>query len=166
MNEKALTNQVEYAIYNEQKEKLNLNYCKDIQIKVSYDIKNESLINKSMISYYSGLGIDIFNKQDSFFNDLCYPFSISNSDVILKDREKEIYQNYSLCDNGCEYDEINIEKMSIMCLCQVKTEIKTEISEPVFTEIVQNAFKYSNFGVIRCYNLVFRLYNKRSKKKD
>jgi hypothetical protein len=30
------------------------------------------------------MGIDIFNREDLFFNELCYPFSLSNSDNILK----------------------------------------------------------------------------------
>ena len=113
-----------------------------------------------MITYYSELGIDIFNNEDSFFNDLCYPFSISNSDVILKDRVFDIYQNYSLCDNGCEYDKIYIENMSVTCSCQIKTEINTEVSLPVFSEIVQDTLKDSNIGVIRCYELVFSFNNK------
>ena len=113
-----------------------------------------------MISYYSELGIDIFDGKDSFFNDLCYPFSISNSDIILKDRLLDIYQNYSLCEYGCEYDKIDIENMSVVCSCQVKTEINTELSPPVFSEIVKDTFKDSNIGVIRCYKLVFNFENK------
>ena len=160
MNDRALTNQIEYAIYNEIKQKLNLSYCKNVEIKVSYDIKNQSLLNTNMISFYSDLGINIFNSEESFFNDLCYPFSISDSDVILKDRVLDIYQNYSLCDENCKYDEINIENMSVICSCKVKTEISTELTEPTFGKIIEKTFKDSNFGVVRCYNLVFKLKNK------
>ena len=113
-----------------------------------------------MISYYSELGIDIFDSKNSFFNDLCYPFSISNSDIILKDRVLDIYQNYSLCDNNCEYEKIDIENMSVICSCQIKSEINTQVSPPVFSEIVQDTFKDSNIGVIRCYKLVFNFDNK------
>ena len=160
MNDKALTNQVEYALYNEIRQKLDLSYCNNVEIKITYDIKNDSLLNKTMISYFSDLGIDIFNNKDSFFNDLCHPFSISNSDIILKDRLSDLYQNYSLCDNGCEYDIINIQNMSVTCSCQIKTEIKTEVSQLNFGTIVLSTFKDSNIGVIRCYNLVFNLKNK------
>ena len=52
-NEKCLTNQIEYEIYDEEKNKLDLSYCKDVPIKVNYEIKDSSLINKTMISYYS-----------------------------------------------------------------------------------------------------------------
>ena len=160
MNEKALTNQIEYAIFDENMTELNLSYCKHVEIKVTYEIKDETLFNKTLISYYSNLGIDIFNSNDSFFNDLCYPFSISDSDIILKDRVSELYQNYSLCDNGCEYDEIDIANMSVTCSCNVKTEINTEVAEPAFSEVVQTTFKDSNFGVLKCYKLVFNFENK------
>ena len=83
MNEKALTNQIEYAIFDGNKTKLDLSYCKNVEIKIKYEIKDDSLLNKTMISYYSELGIDIFDSNDSFFKDICYPFSISNSDIIL-----------------------------------------------------------------------------------
>ena len=155
-----MTNQIEYAIYNENKTQLNLSYCKDVQITVSYNIQKDSNLNKTKILYYSELGIDIFNNKDSFFNDLCYPFSISNFDIILKDRVLDIYQNYSLCDNGCEYVDLLIENMTAICSCQVKTEINCEVSSPVFSEIVQDTFKDSNIGVIRCYKLIFSFNNK------
>ena len=159
-NEKVLTSQVEYEIYNEKKEKLNLSYCHDVEIKVNYEIKNVRLINKTMIQHYSNLGIDIFNSEDLFFNEVCYPFSISNSDVILKDRIIDIYQNFSLCENECKYEFIDIERMYIRCSCQVKEEINFEPSKPVFTKVVKETFENSNFGVIRCFAIVFNLNNK------
>ena len=160
MNEKALTNQIEYEVYNEQKKRLNLSYCQNVEIKIIYDIRNQSLHNQTMIAYYSDLGIDIFNSNDSFFNDICYPFSISNSDVILEDRVSDIYQNFSLCDSGCEYDEIDITNLSITCSCQVKTEMDIKVPEPAFGKIFRSTFEDSNFGVIKCYNLVFRFESK------
>ena len=162
LDERALTNQVEYEIYDENKTKLNLSYCKDVQIQVIYKIKDQELINKTMISDFSDNGIDIFDIKDSFFNDICYPYSNSNSDIILKDRVLDIYQNYSLCDNDCEYEEIDIDTMSVECTCQVKTELNTEVEAPAFGKIVEETFKNSNFGVIRCYKLVFDFKRKKN----
>ena len=82
-----------------------------------------------MILDYSNLGIDIFNIQDPFFKDICYHFSISKNDIILKDRQKDIYQNYSICDIGCKYEHFNIEKMSVSCSCHIKPEINTKSIE-------------------------------------
>ena len=80
--------------------------------------------------------------------------------MILKDRVSDIYQNFSLCDNNCEYDEINIENMTVTCFCRVKTEIDTNIEPAVFETVVKDTFKDSSFGVIKCYKLVFSLNNK------
>ena len=80
--------------------------------------------------------------------------------MILKDRVSDIYQNFSLCDNNCEYDEVNIENMTVTCFCRVKTEIDTNIEPAVFETVVKDTFKDSSFGVIKCYKLVFSLNNK------
>ena len=160
MNEKALTSQVEYAVYNEKREPLPLSHCKDVKVTVNYEIKDQSAINKTMIDYYSELGIDIFDIEDSFFTDLCYPFSISDSDVILKDRVSDIYQNYSLCDDGCDYESFDTENMTVSCSCQVKEGVSMEVSDPALSEMIEYTFKDSNIGVLRCYNLVFDFSNK------
>ena len=162
MNEKSLINQIEYAIYNEKREKLNLEFCKDIEISINYEIKNESLLNKTMIKYFSELGVDILNIKDSFYNDICFSYSNSVSDLVLKDRISDIYQNYSFCDNNCEYHNIDLKNMSITCSCKIKTHINTDIEPPIFGNIVEDTFVYSNFGVIKCYNLVFSFKNKKS----
>jgi len=163
MNDKALTNQIEYAIYNEQKEMLELSDCENINVIIHYNIKDNSNLNASMIIYYSDLGIDIFNINDSFFNDICYPYSNSYSDIILKDRISDIYQNYSLCDNNCEYDFIDFDSNSVICKCKVKIKINTYLSPPIFPTIVKDIFKDSNIGILKCLHLIFNfkhlLYN-------
>ena len=43
-------------------------------------------------------GIDIFNANDDFFNDICHNYESSdNKDIILTDRRKDIYQNATFC---------------------------------------------------------------------
>jgi hypothetical protein len=160
MNSQSLTNQVEYVVYDEEKNQLDLSCCKNIPIKVTYEIKEGAILNQTMIEYFSDMDVDIFNIKDSFFNDICYPFSTDYSDMILKDRVLDIYQNYSLCDNECEYDKINIENMTVVCSCEIKTEINTQVSEPKFSSMIEDTFENSNIGVIKCYKLVFNLKNK------
>ena len=161
MVENTLANQIEYAVYDEKRNKLNLSFCQELEIKINYYIKNNSLLNVSMLSYYSDLGIDVLDIEDSFFNDICYPFSnTNNSDVILIDRVSDIYQNLSLCDNNCDYDEIDLENMTVSCTCSIKTTINTTVDPPFFVGIVKDTFKESSFGVIKCYNLVFDFKDK------
>ena len=96
-NVKSLVNQVEYQVYDDNKKLLDLSLCNDTNIKVFYIVK-ENMLDLSLISSFQDSNIDIFNINDSFFNDICKSYSDSENDVILKDRIKYIYQNYSLCD--------------------------------------------------------------------
>ena len=114
-DDKSLTNQVEYAVYNDKRIKLDLSACEKDKIEINYAITNSSIIDLGKISYYSEIDVDVLNIKDNFFNDICYPFSNNNSDIILKDRRNDIYQNFSLCDNNCEYSKMNISLMQISC---------------------------------------------------
>ena len=47
--------------------------------------------------------IDIFNKDDPFFNDICYFYkNKNNKEITLRDRFYNYYQNYSYCYDNCE----------------------------------------------------------------
>ena len=157
-NENSLTNQVQYAIYDENKNQLNLSYCENVQIKIDYGIKNNSILNTSLLNSFSDQGIDILNSKDDFFNDICYPYSTNDSktDIILEDRINDIYQNYSICDSNCTYKKINMTTNIITCSCQIKTNITYSNEEEVnFGKIVINSFKNANFQVLKCYKLIF-----------
>ena len=160
-NSNSLINQVEYVIFDDKKVLLDLSLCSSDTIKIYYSISNSSSLNISSISHFGDIDVDIFNIKDKFFNDICYPYSEGDSDLILEDRIKDIYQNYSLCENNCEYEKINLNNMTISCDCSIKTKIETKIEDPTFRVIVYNVFKFSTFKVIKCYILVFSL-NKRN----
>ena len=152
-NEKSLTNKLEYQVYDDKKNILNLSKCNS-NIQILFSLNNNNSLDLNSISDFQNSGIDIFNINDSFFNDICYPHSNSENDVILKDRIKDIYQNYSLCDEGCNYNAFIIENKSISCDCKLKTNISLNesiMSLPSFSDIKTD----SNFDIIKCYNLVF-----------
>ena len=160
-NEKSsLTNQVEYSVYSENKTFLNLSVCEKDKIKIIYAISNDSLLNFDEITYFNNMGVDIFNSKDQFFNDICYPYSNNSNDMILKDRIKDIYKNYSLCDNNCKYNKMNITIKTVSCFCNVKTKIDTNKPPLKFDKIYLNLFSDTIFGVIKCYNLVLDIGNK------
>ena len=157
-----LIDQIEYSVYNQFGEKIDLSICKDTNIKIEYSIKNSSLLNIEKILYFRGKGIDILQIKDNFFNDICYPYSDpnSNSDMILTDRVSDIYQNYSICEKGCEYESLNIENMKVNCKCKVKEKMSAIIKEGNFETYIASSFLNSNFGVIKCYKLVFGIKGK------
>ena len=158
--EKSLTNQVEYAVYNDKKIKLDLSECEKDKIEINYAITNTSVLDLNTLLQFSKMNVDVLNIKDDFFNDICFPFSENNNDMILKDRREDIYQNYSLCDNNCEYDRINISSMIISCNCQIKSDIDIRKPPLKFEKIYVDLFSETSFAVTKCFNLVFNFKNK------
>ena len=133
-----------------------------MKINIEYKITDISKLDLDLISKFSDLGVDVFNINDEFFNDICRPYfdDRSNSDVILSDRVSDIYQNVSLCGDDCEYVSFYFNKLSVSCKCKVKQEDSGEPEKGNFASSITSAFLYSNFGVIKCYKLVFSLKGK------
>ena len=154
-NDNSLVNQLEYIIYDENKNKVDLSVCKNISMQQYLKLKND--FDVSNYNNYKNSGIDIFNINDSFFNDICHPYSDSesNNDIILRDRIKDIYQNYTLCNDGCSYTEINPEYKTVSCNCQIKTNISLEDNYTLNTPKLDEIKVDSNFALIKCSNLVF-----------
>ena len=150
-NDKCLIDQVEYKIFDELGQEIDLSICKDIKIQIEYDIKDTSTLDIEKIKDFKDKGIDIFNLEDKFFNDICYPYS---------DRVSDIYQNYSICGDECEYNSFNLDKMSAYCNCNVKREVNLEITKGSFKTILKGSFEKLNFGIVKCFNQFFTLKGK------
>ena len=158
-NDKSLVNQVEYQAYDENKTLLDLSICNNEDIQVYYSIKKNSSFDLSSLSLFNELDIDILNLKDNFFTDICFPFSDNDNDIVLSDRIIDFYQNYSLCDDGCTYNKVDIKLMIINCNCSVKTNIS--IVEPMAKlEQLEDIEKSLAFEIIKCYNLFFSWKNK------
>ena len=157
-NEIWINNKIEYAIFNENKEQLNLSICLGEEIQIHYKIKNQSKLNLTKISYFDEIGINIFNISEPFFNDICFPYSENGFDIILSDRIKYFYQNYSICQNDCIYEKIEIDKKNILCKCFILTEIKQKVNKNKNSKFI--LLSNSTLGVIKCYDLVFNFKNK------
>ena len=157
-NEHSLINQVEYQVYDEQKNLLDLAKCNNSNINIFYGIKKDSNLDISIVNSFKDSGVNVFNITDEFFNDVCYPYSENGNDVILEDRIKDIYQNFTLCEEGCSFNDIDIFNMLISCQCNIKQNITTIIKE-IKEEAVEKITSL-NFEIIRCYNLVFSFKGK------
>ena len=162
-DDNSLYNQIKYFSFDEEMKELDLSICKDVDTQIHYAIKDNTKLDVSSISDFKELGIDILNLKDRFFTDLCYSYSDSNKDMILEDRIKYIYQNYSLCEKGCSYDSIDIENMNIVCNCKIKGNDNSSsltITSLFYEQPNDISFMDSNIGVIKCYKMVFSMYNK------
>jgi hypothetical protein len=164
-----LTNQVEYQIFFSNGTEINLSLCKDLKINLILNVNISSIndLNKAK-EIFDKNGYDIFNYNDSFYNDICSPYTSENkTDLTLNDRKKLIYENYSFCEENCTFIGYNYEENTVNCSCNVKEEVSEDYSKfniNQFSKKVFSVFSDSNIKVIKCYKLVFNL-NKKNKRK-
>ena len=156
----SLINDLNYVVYDENERELDLSLCKDSNIQIIYEIKKNTSFDVNSWDKFNKMGVNILDPKDSFFNDICFPYSQSGDDLIIQDRRDDIYQNYSLCKNNCIFNVINVEEKTIICDCKGKDNHTNE-------EINYNNDKFkdislldSNIGVIKCYQLVFSFNGK------
>jgi len=154
----------EYKIFNPKtKKQLNLSICNDKKILVSAPL----LLEKNCLDlYYEFLekGIDIFNKDDRFFYDICKTFTTNvSTDIILSDRRKDYYQgNLYLCDKGCDFINYDINNNYVKCKCGIKyyTSDKIEIIDFNFKKEELSSFfnikTYANVACLKCYYLLLK----------
>ena len=157
-NKQSLINQVEYQVYDEYKNILDLSICNNSNIKIFHGIKSNSGLNISLLNSFKDTDINIFNISDDFFNDVCFPYRENGNDMILEDRIKDIYQNYSLCEEDCSFENIDLNNMLIECKCNIKQNISTVIHE--IKEEAVDKITSLNFEIIKCYNLAFTFKGK------
>ena len=161
-NRNHLTKKVEYAVYDESNKLLDLSVCKNRQIRIHYEIRNDSNLDMNMVKKYSREDIDILNSEHKFFNDICYPYNNGKHDIVLKDRASDIYKKYSICDKGCKYENINTRNKTISCSCYASNNTERD-DDSNFSNMkdINLGFKQkSTISVIKCYKLVFKLSNK------
>ena len=159
--ENSLINPVEYEVYDDKKNRLNLSVCNNTDIEIVHSIKDKDL---SFISYFLDSNINIFNIHDSFYHDICKAYYNSKHDIILKDRILDFYQKYGLCEEGCSYNEFNKEYKTISCSCKTKTKMtKKELTVHVQSYDgmnIKSIFINTDFSIIKCYKVVFSLVGK------
>ena len=163
-SEAAKSTSVQYELYHPTEGyKLDTSICADckIQIDVPVDLDNGT---KGLYDDLIDQGYDVFNSEDDFYNDICSTFSSANgTDVIMNDRKSDYYsENYTFCQEGCNYSSYNPDTEKVSCECNVNNTIDTqnignEIFDAILSPSFYNPIKNSNLKVVVCYKLVFSL---------
>ena len=107
-----------FKIYDNSGNKLNLSVCReDIKVmKYIGDVDRQLDINSA--ESLSNQGIDVFNANDCFFNDICHQYKNSDDkDIIINDRRNELYQDETFCQDGCTYNGIDYTLKTANCIC-------------------------------------------------
>ena len=164
LSSKASEKNIQYEIYDPiTKGQLDLSVCEstsiNLYIPITLSEKTQNLYND-----LSEQGYDIFNENDSFYQDICSTYKSENdTDVLLSDRRNDFYNpNETTCQANCHYSSYLSDGQYLKCECGViNKDINTEEPEKFTGKVIftsfYNVLKYSNFGVLKCYKLVFDL---------
>ena len=140
--------------------------CKDVQVIVKESVLtqlNNTDLDYDSLLYLTKQNIDIFNKSDAFYTDICFHFDSPNrKDVPLKDRVLSFYPNISLCDDECIIKGVNLTTMESICECIMSKILNNDlISDNFFfdntlgkvTDFISN----NNLDIMKCYKEVFQM---------
>ena len=156
-----------YEVYNPNNfTKLNLSLCEGMKIKVysPYTPSKESL---SKLLKLNESGYDLYNPNDSFYQDICSPFTTDNgTDILLSDRKADYFEDISLCEDGCTYEGYDYTIQKAKCECNVKEEIEVKENQNTKKEFFSSfSFdSFSNFKVLKCFKLVFSIIGQKNNK--
>ena len=143
---------IEYEVYNiKTKELLNLTICKDVKIDIHISVN----IDENNLFKY--------NSSDDYYNDICYTYTTeNNTDIILEDRRNEyLNNNYSLCENNCNYSKYDYYTKEVLCECFVKVKFplisEIEINPDKLLNQFRDIQQLINLNVMKCYYLLLEI---------
>ena len=172
-NKSYVTNAYNYGAFLENGFQLDhINICKDVKITISSPIINTDSAKVDDALYFSSLGYDIYDENDTFYTKYCSSASINGNDITLNDRKNDFYpSNYTLCNVSCEYNYINFTSERFICECDLKYNFSefyynfNNINENVDKGVSYLDYFISlfNYKIIPCYEL---LLNRKNYKKN
>ena len=128
---------------------------------MSYPLASTELAQEGYLDIGYNLsqqGIDIFNCDDPFYNDICFPFTGERErDITIEDRRIEYYPNFTLCENNCTYIGVNYTTNYSICLCDAKTDVIVERNDTTdeYHFKFSDALPKTNLLVVKCANTIF-----------
>ena len=149
-------NNLNYNVYSQNGQKLDLSLCSNVKISIYNSIKENSKININLINHLEENEIEFFDINSNFYQDKCFSFNLNNNDITIKDRRKDIYPVVSICEPECNYIEYNEEKNIVKCDCNIKMNFES-ISKNETSNFFKSINNQINFHLIVCYN-VFKFF--------
>ena len=144
----------------------HLNVCQNEKITIVSPIKDTDSIKIEEAKYFSDFGYDIYNASNIFYTEYCAPASINGNDITLVDRKNDFYpSDYILCNESCEYTDINFNTNRFICECNLSYNFSEEYQYNNIEEIEENIsyidyfISLFNYKIISCYKLLFEKNN-------
>ena len=117
-------------------------------------------------TYLTEQGINIFDINDPFYTDICYDFDNPlKKDIPLNDRIKDLFPNATLCDDGCQYEGINLEDMTATCDCKFNDITNNALikDNEIINDLLGDVFDFinsSNLLVLKCFKYIFKHFSR------
>ena len=156
INSNNLKSKSSFLIFDSNYNQIDYNYyCSGLNIIISYPITNTNQFDYNNAYELYLNGYDVFDSKNKFFNDICSTYSSKNgTDVTLKDRQNDYYQEVDFC-NDCTYDSFDFDINNVNCVCTIENnENKNEFLKDLRTQF-ETMFVSETFYVVKCYKLIF-----------
>ena len=144
----------------------HLNVCQNEKITIISPIVDTDSIKIEEAKYFSDFGYDIYNANNIFYTEYCAPASINGNDITLDDRKNDFYpSDYILCNESCEYIDINFTNNRFICECNISYNFSEEYKYNNIEEIEENIsyldyfISLFNYKIISCYKLLSKKNN-------
>jgi hypothetical protein len=140
---------LEYEVLDmNNKNKLDLNVCKDTKIEILLPHAIEENNEKK------------YNIESDYCNDTCYTYTTEKGpDITLSDRRNECINNImSICEDNCEFGGYKSNTKKFICKCEIKTNISlSEVltnKEQILNKFIKIDDK-TNFKIMKCFKILF-----------
>ena len=158
-----------YELFNPKNfsQKLDINLCSQnyIEIRLPLALKKYKM---DLVLSTSNLGYNIFNLNDSFYNDICSIFTYNNSDFSLSERKLLLdLTDENICvQAGCNFSDFDIVTLRTICECKIGNDINNESlneieinnneEDNIFKILKENInfSQASNIRVVKCFSKV------------
>ena len=151
------TSNLEYYVYSSNGTLLDLSICSDSDINIVKVITDTSNLNYDTAKTLANEGVDIYNINDDFFNNFCNGIDVDNQDLTLNNRIEDVYVNVSFCDDGCEYNGINLDTNKVICTCSLNQNNTQENNNTItknknkFIKVINDLLNNINYKIVVCY---------------
>ena len=166
-NKSYVTDVYNYGVFLENGFQLDhLNICQNEKITIISPIVDAESIKIKEGKYFSDFGYDIFNASNIFYTEYCAPAFIKGNDITLLDRKMDFYpSDFILCNESCEYNDINFSTNRFICECNISYNFSAENHFNKTEEIEENIsyidyfLSLFNYKIISCYKLLLKKNN-------
>ena len=146
-------NSTSYNIFLSNGTNINFSICNKMDIKVEKPINTTLIWNyKESQEFFDKYNLSIFDKNNEVFDDICIPLELNGKDLSIYTRQNRIKSKLNLCDQGCEFLEIDYEKNYSICKCKINNEESNMNMEDFMVQnfdIINQTTK-SNIIIFKC----------------